>query len=80
VCNQFSYGSKFSTTSIFNEFGTYGSAFSSLSAYNEFTTSPPSLACEASGAKLNPVSRNKFVLGSPIDPDALCATLANAGR
>jgi hypothetical protein len=79
VCNMFSqYGSQYSTTSIFNKFGTYGSEFSTFSAYNRFTVTPPYLACEDSGKKLQQVTKNTILVNG-IDPDALCAALAAAG-
>jgi hypothetical protein len=79
VCNEFSqYGSQFAATSIFNQFGQYGSQFSTLSAYNEFTTTPPVLYCVGNDTVLNPVSKNTFLAGA-IDPDFLCAVLAQNG-
>ena len=42
LANSFgTYGSVYSSYSIWNQFGTYGSQFSSLSAYNSFTSTPP---------------------------------------
>jgi hypothetical protein len=79
VCNEFSqYGSEFSTTSIFNEFSQYGSPFATLSAYNEFTATPPVLYCVSNDTVLNPVSKNTLIAGA-IDPDFLCAVLAQNG-
>jgi hypothetical protein len=79
VCNEFSqYGSPFASSSIFNEFSQYGSPFASLSAYNEFTSTPPVLYCSGNDTVLNAVSKNTFVAGA-IDPDFLCAVLAQNG-
>lgn len=79
VCNQFGqYGSDFSPTSIFNPFGLYGSPSAVFSAYNEFTTSPPALYCTGSEDPLNPVTKNALLAGA-IDPDFLCAVLAQNG-
>jgi len=79
VCNQFGqYGSDFSPTSIFNPFGLYGSPSAAFSAYNEFTASPPALYCTGSEDPLNPVTKNALLAGA-IDPDFLCAVLAQNG-
>lgn len=79
VCNEFSqYGSHFAASSIFNEFGLYGSPFAALSAYNEFTSTPPVLYCSGDDTILNPVSKNTLLAGA-IDPDFLCAVLAQNG-
>jgi hypothetical protein len=79
VCNEFSqYGSPFAATSIFNEFGQYGSPFAASSAYNDFTSTPPVLYCSGNDTVLNPVSKNTFIAGA-IDPDVLCAVLAQNG-
>jgi hypothetical protein len=79
VCNQFSsFGSQFSQTSIFDQFSPYGSQFSQWSAYNPLTNTPPFLSCEASGGRLQWVTKNTL-LANTIDPDRLCATLAAAG-
>jgi hypothetical protein len=79
VCNEFSqYGSQFAATSIFNEFGQYGSPFAALSAYNELTSTPPVLYCSGDETVLNAVSKNTLLAGA-IDPDLLCAVLAQNG-
>jgi hypothetical protein len=79
VCNRVSsYGSTVSPTSIFNPVSQYGSQVSPLSAYNPIASTPPFLQCEASGVKMNQVSKNQILLNR-IDPDRLCATLAGAG-
>ena len=79
VCNPIgSYGSQLSPTSIFNPVGAYGSQLGAQSAYNEFSATPPALFCPGTGAALNPVSKNAFLSGA-IDPDLLCAVLAENG-
>jgi hypothetical protein len=79
VCNPIgSYGSQISPTSIFNPVGAYGSQLAAESAYNEFSTTPPVLFCPSTGSALNPVSKNAFLTGA-IDPDLLCAVLAENG-
>jgi hypothetical protein len=81
VCNEFStYGNPYSATSIYNEFGTYGSQYAAQSAYNTLSTTPPAIVCSDSGDIIAFVTKNKFVTGAQrIDPDALCAVLANSG-
>lgn len=79
VCNRFSlYGSDFATNGIFNQFSQYGSQFSQLSAYNQFTSTPPVLFCDASGEPVAYVTKNAL-LSPRVDPDQLCAALAQAG-
>lgn len=79
VCNQYSpHGSAYAADSIYNPYGTYGSKYSSLSAYDPYTSTPPVLFCSDSMDVLNPVTKNSFLAGA-IDPDALCAVLAQNG-
>jgi hypothetical protein len=79
VCNPIgSYGSQISPTSIFNPVGSYGSQLGEQSAYNEFSTTPPVLFCPSTASTLNLVSKNAFLTGA-LDPDLLCAVLAENG-
>ena len=79
VCNEFSnYGNEFGSSSIYNQFGNYGSEFSSKSAYNQFTSTPPVLYCDTTNEVWNPVTKNGL-LQRGIDPDELCAVLAESG-
>lgn len=79
VCNQYSnYGSAYSSTSIFNQYGTYGSQYSLQSAYDPYTQTPPFLFCASTKTVMNAVSKNTLVPGA-IDPDSLCAVLAQNG-
>lgn len=80
VCNEYGlYGSQYGVNSIHNPYGLYGGEFAVFSAYNPYTATPPVLYCVNSDSVLNAVSKNEYVSGSPIDPDALCAVLAANG-
>jgi hypothetical protein len=82
VCNEFSsYGSEFSSTSIYNPYGSYGSAYNSLGAYNEYTSTPPFVYDECSGTIIAFVTVNEFLVTTTelVHPDLLCAWLDAEG-
>lgn len=81
VCNEVSpHGSSAGASSIFNPVGIYGSTVSAQSAYSTLTLTPPALVCDQSNEVVAFVTKNQFVTGaSLVDPDALCAVLANSG-
>lgn len=44
IFNQYgTYGSKYSSDSIFNQYGTYGSKYSDQSPFNQYTSNPPKI-------------------------------------
>ena len=74
LANSFgTYGNQFSFLSIWNEFATYGNAFSSYSPYNSFTSTPPEMYID--GAFYGYLTKNAFLLGVIVDPDALAAEI-----
>lgn len=74
LANSFgTYGNQFSSLSIWNEFATYGNSFSSYSPYNSFTSTPPEIYID--GVFYGYLTKNAFLLGVIVDPDALAAEI-----
>ncbi len=67
------YGNPFSSLSIWNEFATYGNPFSTYSPYNSFTSTPPEIYID--GVFYGYLTKNAFLLGVTVDPDALAAEI-----
>ena len=69
-----SYGSEYSSTSIFNEYGTYGSPYNSLSAYNPYAYTPPWIIYTGGGVPtaIAYLTKNSYLVNA-IDPDLLKA-------
>ena len=73
IYNEFgTHGSDFSSDSIWNQFGTYGSEFSSSSPWNEFSSSGPTII--KNGQVIGRLTINEFVQGgvSPTTVGAMC--------
>ncbi|MCP2028091.1 hypothetical protein L1276_003259 [Flavobacterium sp. HSC-32F16] len=64
-----SFGSQYSSTSIKNQYSQYGSPYSSLSPFNQYTSTPPTIYIR--GKKHGFLTKNKYLSGTSIDPDAL---------
>lgn len=75
VKNQYgSFGSMYSSTSIFNKYGRYGSEYSQLSPFNQSTQHPPRIFLR--GEFVGYLSVNQFV-GNRLDPHKLFDYISN---
>jgi len=62
------FGSLYSSKSIWNEYGTYGSPYSSYSPFNKYTSTPPGIYKD--GTLIGYLTVNKYITGA-INPYAL---------
>lgn len=61
IWNEFgNYGNKFNSSSIWNEFGNYGSRYSNESAFNKYATNPPIIVDEY-GNFVGYLTANKYL-------------------